>query len=250
MSDDLSAVQSDTHPSVSSYEYSTQCSFKALHSPNIGQLVMMLKQHRDYVGFRDKIDLLSEMGKDQLVSTRFWDPFAVSIIAVVRDCVTSEDKLLSKMKRKLVEMERSVVNKFITTHAVHISSDAYSTPRSQALLHVLCTAFIELVKHDMCKGITQQCYSIIDVVNKAFLMADADIHNYFATLGAGNRKLTKSLLEFIYYIAGWHAHALKKASVRRRRSLRELMCTVFENATTGKDVAKELCTIVTYYIIL
>ena len=77
------------------------------------------------------------------------------------------------------------------------------------------------------------------MANKAFLIPDADIETYFANLGASNHKSTKSLLECIYYFVGWHAHAIKKASIRRRSSLRELMCTVFNNVTTGKDVAND-----------
>lgn len=106
------------------------------------------------MGFWDKIDLLSETAKEQLASTQFWDPFVVRIIASVRECITNKEKLLRKMKRQLVEMERTVISEFVNTHPANISSDVYSTPRCQALLHVLCTAFIKLVKHDICKGIT------------------------------------------------------------------------------------------------
>ena len=70
---EMSADDSDTHPDVppsdcSAYEYSLDCSFQALHSPDTGLLVEMLQKHHDYMGFRDKICLLSDKCKDLLAS--------------------------------------------------------------------------------------------------------------------------------------------------------------------------------------
>ena len=53
-----------TIPSVSTYEYSAQCSPEVLHSPNIELLVQLLQDHPDYIGFQDKIALLAESGQD------------------------------------------------------------------------------------------------------------------------------------------------------------------------------------------
>ena len=73
---EIDANDRDTHPDVppsdrSAYEYSLDCSFQALHSPDIGLLVEMLQKHYDYMGFRDKICLLSDKCKDLLASSAF-----------------------------------------------------------------------------------------------------------------------------------------------------------------------------------
>ena len=71
-------------------------------------------------------------------------------------------------------------------------------------------------------------------------MANDDIEKYFGELGEGNLWSVKSLKECLYYVAGWHAHAIKKASMRRRDGLKELMCTVYDNIVIDKDIAANL----------
>ena len=48
------------------------------------------------------------------------------------------------------------------------------------------------------------------VVNTSFLMADADMEKYFAGLGGGDHRSVGSLMECLYYVAGWYAHAIKR----------------------------------------
>ena len=52
-------------------------------------------------------------------------------------------------------------------------------------------------------------------------------------------KKSKSLHQCINYVGGWHAHALKKASIRREPDLRKLMQTVFANITMKRIDAKD-----------
>ena len=77
---------------------------------------------------------------------------------------------------------------FPATHASDISSDTFASPKCQILLHVLCTAFISLMKHDMCQGVSQNGRSVSDVVNKAFTTTDIDIEASFM-LVAGSQKV-------------------------------------------------------------
>ena len=83
----------------------------------------MLQKHHDYVGFMDKIALLSDIGKVQISSGQFWDPFAVRVIAIIRECITSKGKLLSKMMKQSTLMERTYIREFATAHAKDLSSD-------------------------------------------------------------------------------------------------------------------------------
>ena len=102
MSADTSVTTPNT-PSIerSVYEYSTGCSFKVLNSPNIELLIQMLQKHQDYVGFKDKIALLSDEGKVLLASTRLWDPFAKKIVIAVKVSITGEKAELGTMKKQL-----------------------------------------------------------------------------------------------------------------------------------------------------
>ena len=50
---------------------------------------------------------------------------------------------------------------------------------------------------------------------------------------------SKSLHQCIYYVGGWHAHPLKKASIRREPDLRKLMQTVFANITMKRIDTKD-----------
>jgi len=95
------------------YEYSTRCSFQALHSPNIGILVGKLQSHQDYVGFRDKVKLLSENGQEQLASNRLWDPFTLKIVSIIKSSITMNEKELNKMRKGITLMERDTVPRYV-----------------------------------------------------------------------------------------------------------------------------------------
>ena len=100
----MSHVNGDASPHMppnerSAYEYSMGCDFQALRSPNIGLLAQMLRDHPDYVGFCDKIDRFSSVGRERLGSEEFWDPLAKKIIVGIKVCITGNQKQLSKMKK-------------------------------------------------------------------------------------------------------------------------------------------------------
>ena len=59
----------------------------------------MLQKHQDYVGFKDKIKLLSDSGKEMLSSVSLWDPLAKKIIIGVKASITGNEKELGKMKK-------------------------------------------------------------------------------------------------------------------------------------------------------
>ena len=52
----------------SAYEYCLDCSFQALYPLNIDVLIQMLVKGKDYLGFSDKIDLLSNESQTLLTS--------------------------------------------------------------------------------------------------------------------------------------------------------------------------------------
>ena len=155
------------------------------------------------------------------------------MIVVIKVGITEDGKELGKMKKQLASMERVVVREFTSTHAPNISSDKFIASLCQALLNVLSTVFILILKHDMCQGVTLQHRSMLDLVDRSFTMADNHIESCFD--GAGDCKATKSLRECLYYVAEWHARTIKKASVRRRDCLRELMSTVYSNIIFEKN---------------
>lgn len=89
----MSADESDPPQNLpssehSAYEYSLDCSFQALHSPNIDLLVQMLQKDKDCIRFRNKIEILSDEGRKLLVSSQFWDPFTKKEIIGVKCCLT------------------------------------------------------------------------------------------------------------------------------------------------------------------
>ena len=184
----------------SAYEYSVECSFQALHSPNIELVVQMLQKHQDYVGFFDKIELLSDEGKELLASAKFWDPFAKKAIISIKCCLTGDEKELGKMKKQLIAMERLIIREFASSNADRISSEKFLPSGCQALLNVLTSAFNSILKHDMCQGVTMQDRSVAGVVSKAFSSTDADIEACFAS--AGDAREVRSLMECLYYVAG------------------------------------------------
>ena len=220
------------------YGYDSQCSFQALHSPNIATLLGKLQKHHDYIGFQDKIGLLSEIGQEYLKSTRLWGPFMINIVSEVRSCITSSEKELGKMKRRLAMLEHKATNEFAIAHAATISSPVFTISRCKALLIVLASAFISILKNDMCQGTSQQGGSVSDVVNAAFSSSDSDIDNCFDRLDT-NQKSILSIKESLYYVAGWHAYTIDKASKRRRSGLKSIMSTVYSNVIIGKEKAKE-----------
>ena len=124
-------------PSASAYEYSNRCSFKPLHSPKIELLMKMLQKNADYVGFRDKTELLSESGRKQLTSIQFWDTFAKKTSIAIRSSLAEKKSELRTKKKNLTMMERVIICEFASTHAPHITSDLFVNPRCQALLNVL-----------------------------------------------------------------------------------------------------------------
>ena len=128
-------------PSIerTAYEYCVGCSFQALYSPDIELLVKMLQMHDDFVGFRDKIDNLSDIGRKEVVSTSFWNPFAKNIIIGVKVCITGEEKALIKMKKQLISMERLTIRQFASSHACLFSDGKLMVSEYQALLNVLGT---------------------------------------------------------------------------------------------------------------
>ena len=89
---------------------------------------------------------------------------------------------------------------------------------------------------DTCQGYTEGTRSVNGIIMKAFNMNSEEIKAYF---DSGCVKKSKSLHQCIYYVGGWHAHALKKASIRREPDLRNLMQTVFANITMKRIDAKD-----------
>ena len=198
---EIDANDRDTHPDVppsdrSAYEYSIDCSFQALHSPDIGLLVEMLQKHHDFVGFSDKILLLSNEGRELLVSTRLWDPFAKKAIIGIKSCLTKNKTELGKMKKQLVFMERLVVREFASSHAAHICSVSFLASSCQAPLNILASAFISILKHDMCRGVSSDDHSISGVVDETFTISDVEIEESFR--GVGDCLEIRSLLECLY----------------------------------------------------
>ena len=216
------------------------CNFQALRSPNIDILVQMLQDHPDYIGFRDKIHHFSSVGRERLGSKEFWDPFAKNIIVGVKVCITGDKKELNKMKKDLTMMERHYVRQFASTQAPFFTSRQIVVYECQSLLNVLCSSFVSLLKHEMCRGVTQQSTTVTEVIDRAFSMANEDIEQHFAGLVDGDSRSVKSLKECLYYVAGWHAHSIKKASAIRSGTLEEVLCTVFNNIIVDKDIATQL----------
>ena len=66
------------------------------------------------------------------------------------------------------------------------------------------------------------------------------MHGTACFSGVGDCREVKSLMECLYYVAGWHANSIKKASIRRRAALKELMGDVYSNIIVTKDIAREM----------
>lgn len=81
------------------------------------------------MGFRDKIELLSDEGRELPASIEFWDPFAKKAIIDVKCCLTGNDKELGKMKKQLIIMERVLIRDFTFSNTNLISSDKFPSPR-------------------------------------------------------------------------------------------------------------------------
>jgi len=184
----------------SAYECCLDCYFQALHSLNIDVLVQMLQKHQDYMGFIVKIELLSDEGKELLISTPLWNSFAKKAVVSIQCCLMKEKDELGKMKKQLVLMERLVIRVFATANAPRISSEEWVKSNCQALLNVLASLFMSLLKHDMCQGITSQNATVSDVVDKAFSLTDTAIKECFVSVG--NQREAKSLMECLYYVVG------------------------------------------------
>lgn len=50
-------------------------------------------------GFGDKIKLLTDACREQLLSDQFWDPFVKKLIVQIEVCIMGEEKELNKMKK-------------------------------------------------------------------------------------------------------------------------------------------------------
>lgn len=87
----------------------------------------------------------------------------------------------------------------------------------------------------MCHGVSKHGRSVVD---KAFSLKDVDTDACFSSVGYCQE--VKSLMECLYYVAGWYAHSIKKAIIRRRVGLNELMGDVHSNIIVDKDVAREM----------
>ena len=97
------------------------------------------------------------------------------------------------MKKQLALMERVSIRDFATANAACMSSSMIRKFDCQALLNVLATSFVSILKHDMCKGGSRSDNLVFNVVNRAFTMEHVDIDAYFGGLGRTNKQFTKSL---------------------------------------------------------
>ena len=82
--------------------------------------------------------------------------------------------------------------------------------KCQALLNMLGSTFILILKHDVRQGIIRQLSTMVEVVSRVFLVKDDETDTYFAILGTGDDRFTKSLKECFYYVALLYAHFYKK----------------------------------------
>ena len=80
-------------------------------------------------------------------------------------------------------MERIVIREFAAANDPHISSEEIVKSDCQALLNVLASLCMSILKYDMCQGFTSQNSTVSDVVNKAFSLTDNDIEECFASAG-------------------------------------------------------------------
>ena len=71
-------------------------------------------------------------------------------------CVTGEEKQLNIMRKDLTLMEQVVICQFAFDHAPLLCSKIFTTHQFQSLLNVLTSIFVNLLKHDMCKGVTRR----------------------------------------------------------------------------------------------
>ena len=111
-------------------------------------------------------------------------------------------------------MEQGVIRVFIPAQAIFILSDSVGIDQCSVLLSVLCSAFVSLLKHDMCEGTAYHSHSITDMVNRAFSVADNNIKLCFSSFCVGGNISSRSLRESLYYVAGWHASTIQKISGR------------------------------------
>ena len=197
-----------------------------LHSTNITVLVNSLQKHKDTVGFSDKISTLSLEAQQQLRSTRFWNPLADKMRDSIHQCVTDEEKLMRNRKKELFQAELCSIKAFATANASSFSTGCFNECKCAALLIVLGGAFVSMLKHDMCQGFSNGIASVSNTVDAAFSMNSAALEITVAH-SVDNSKQLDVMRESLYYIAGWHAFALKKASKRRRLALRTLMENIF-----------------------
>ena len=85
----------------------------------------MLQEHCNYIGFSDKIQLLSEKGKEDIVSADFLDPLAKKAIITIEVGITGKENELVRIKRDLVTMELVLVQEFDFTYAPLILSSGF-----------------------------------------------------------------------------------------------------------------------------
>lgn len=99
--------------SQSTYKYSIECCFQALHPQKVNLLVKILQKYHDYAKFHDKVKLLSEIRQQLLIAK-------IKVIAIIMNSITGNEKKLNKMKKQLIVMDGTTVHEFATTQALGI----------------------------------------------------------------------------------------------------------------------------------
>ena len=89
---------SDAEPAQdlqSAYNYATACTFSALKSPHVRDVIVLLVKHPDFISFKDVINTLLEDKGQFLLSDNLWNPFAVDIVENIKSSLTN---LKSKLR--------------------------------------------------------------------------------------------------------------------------------------------------------
>ncbi|GFH58712.1 predicted protein [Chaetoceros tenuissimus] len=215
MSSESTAPAATKLITINDDDYRSTVTLQNLKKPDFKILLERLQNHADWKGL-----FPNDTAIDEWKDLKFWDPFISSTIEIIQECVANRDISKAKIRslqRDLVQKEETLIENFSRENTSKIDPNH----RRLAVLQMICRTLMDLLKEDMCKGVTNKISEVNIIIENAFTSSDTDVASLFPS---------ERLLQSIYYVAGWHLGTVLKASTRRADFIFKAECKL--------DVAK------------
>ncbi|GFH55614.1 predicted protein [Chaetoceros tenuissimus] len=215
-------------------DYSTGITSNAFHQPNIDMILERVCTHASWHGLRDIFDI--DQRKDSLL--RSLKTLIHDEIKLINECTSNvnlpssksgKESLIKNRKKLLVKREEELLRKF--SKDIPANLDYWESAKLKGILFTIGQASIIELKLDLCNNKSSTISGLCDIVNTAFTASDENISQLFDVL--------KTMPATLYYIAGWHNQACKKAGERRKnKEIGRAISLFAKNGLSTLDNAK------------